>query len=421
MRILVIGGSVFLGRAFVADAFERGHAVTVFNRGRSGPDLPGIPGIRGDREDPDDLSALAGQGPWDAVIDTSGQHPRTVGLSARALSGHADAYLFVSSFHAYADWPAGPVDEDSPRHPCAPDAAVDDVPANALKAGCERAVEAEFEGRTVILNPGLVIGPRETPGRLLWWLERMARGGEVLAPAGPDRPVQLIDARDVAAFGIRLLETGDEGRYLVAGPQGTETLGTLLDTCARATESGARLAWTADDFLLEHEVGPWTELPFWAPDQLGHGRSLVGVHGPRHRRRPALPPAGRHGHRHLGLAARTRTGRRAVPPGKDPARYRRGQGISRAPGPAHPNGPPMTPSGSPSGCARSAREHPGRSVLDSRRAPRCSRTANAAAWPPRSPRSAGSSHGGRRSPAPYPAMAASGTGVSGSAGRDGDR
>ncbi|MBX7550178.1 NAD-dependent epimerase/dehydratase family protein [Streptomyces sp. NPDC004232] len=267
MRILVIGGSVFLGRAFVADAVERGHTVTVFNRGKSGPDLPGTRSIRGDRENPADLTALAGQGPWDAVIDAGGQHPRTVGLSARALSGHADAYLFVSSFHAYADWPAGPVDEDSPRHPCAPDAAVDDVPANALKAGCERAVEAEFTGRTVILNPGLIIGPHETPGRLLWWLERMARGGDVLTPGHPDRPVQLIDARDIAAFGIRLLETGDEGRYLVAGPQGTETLGALLDTCARVTGAGARLAWTADDVLLEHEVGPWTELPFWAPDQ----------------------------------------------------------------------------------------------------------------------------------------------------------
>ncbi|MFD8812061.1 hypothetical protein ACFV23_11380 [Streptomyces sp. NPDC059627] len=95
----------------------------------------------------------------------------------------------------------------------------------------------------------------------------MARGGEVLVPGGPDRPVQLIDARDIAAFGIRLLETGDEGRYLVAGPQGTETLGTLLGTCARVTGAGARLAWADDDFLLEHEVGPWTELPFWAPDQ----------------------------------------------------------------------------------------------------------------------------------------------------------
>ncbi|MDQ0989103.1 NAD-dependent epimerase/dehydratase family protein [Streptomyces sp. V3I7] len=267
MRFLVIGGSVFLGRAFVEEAVGRGYDVTVFNRGKSGPDLPGTHVVRGDREDPAALVALTEHGPWDAVIDAGGQHPRTVGLSARTLSGRADAYLFVSSFHAYADWPAAPVDEESPRHACAPDAAVDDVPGNALKAGCERAVEAFFEGRTVILNPGIIVGPRESPGRLLWWLERMARGGDVLVPGGPERPVQLIDARDIAAFGTRLLEAGGAGHYLVAGPQGAESLGSLFAACAEVTGAGAQLHWTADELLLDHEVGPWTELPFWAPDQ----------------------------------------------------------------------------------------------------------------------------------------------------------
>ncbi|MEV6702789.1 NAD-dependent epimerase/dehydratase family protein [Streptomyces sp. NPDC051453] len=267
MRILIIGGSVFLGRAFVEEAVACGHSVTVFNRGKSGPDVPGTESVRGDRENPADLKALTDRGPWDAVIDAGGQHPRTVGLSARTLSGHADAYLFVSSFHAYAPWPAGPVDEDSERHACPPDAAVGEVPSNALKAGCERALEAGFEGRTVILNPGLIVGPREVPGRLLWWLERMARGGEVLVPGGPDRPVQLIDARDIAAFGTRLLEAGGAGRFIVAGQRGTATLGELFRAIARATGARAELAWADDDFLLEQEVGPWVELPFWAPDQ----------------------------------------------------------------------------------------------------------------------------------------------------------
>lgn len=267
MRILIIGGSVFLGRAFMEDVLRRGHTVTVFNRGKSGPDLPGTHAVRGDRENLEDLTALTVHGPWDAVIDPGGQHPRTVGLSARTLSGHADAYLFVSSFHAYSGWPTGPVDEESPRHACAPDAAVEDVPANALKAGCERAVEASFEGRTVIFNPGLIVGPRETPGRLLWWLERMARGGDVVVPGGPERPVQLIDARDIAAFGTRLLETGGAGRYLVAGPQGAETLGNLFEACAEVAGPGAQLCWTSDELLLEQEIKPWTGLPFWAPDQ----------------------------------------------------------------------------------------------------------------------------------------------------------
>lgn len=248
-------------------ARHRGHSVTAFNRGKSGPDLPGIGSIRGDREDPADLEVAAAAGPWDAVIDTSGFHPRTVGLSARALSGRAGTYLFVSSVHAFAGWPAEAVDETSPRHICPPDAAVDDVPGNALKAGCERAVKTGFDGPTCILNPGLIIGPRETPGRLLWWLERMARGGEVLAAGRADRTIQLIDARDIAAFGTRLLETGGGGGYLVTGPKDTVTIKTLLDLCARETGAGAEPVWVDEDFLLEQQVSPWTELPFWASQQ----------------------------------------------------------------------------------------------------------------------------------------------------------
>ncbi|RDG37884.1 NAD-dependent epimerase/dehydratase family protein [Streptomyces corynorhini] len=267
MKILVIGGSVFLGRAFVQEAIARGHNVSVFNRGKSGPDIQGAENLRGDRENSTDLEALAAAGPWDAVIDTSGFHPRTVGQSARALSGRAGTYLFVSSFHAYADWPAGPVDEGSARHVCPPDAAVEDVPGNALKAGCERAVEKYFEGDTCILNPGLIVGPRETPGRLLWWLERTARGGEVLAPGRSDRTVQLVDARDIAVFGLDLLEASAAGRFLVTGPKDTTTLGELLELCARVTGAGARPVWADEDFLMDQGVGPWTELPFWALEQ----------------------------------------------------------------------------------------------------------------------------------------------------------
>ncbi|MGW4225847.1 NAD-dependent epimerase/dehydratase family protein [Streptomyces bauhiniae] len=267
MRILVIGGSVFLGQAFAQEAIGRGHTLTVFNRGKSGPDIQGAENLRGDRENSADLEALAAAGPWDAVIDTSGFHPRTVGQSARALSGHAETYLFVSSFHAYSDWPGGPVSEDSVRHACPPDAAVDDVPGNALKAGCERAVEKYFEGDVLILNPGLIVGPRETPGRLLWWLERMARGGEVLAPGTAGQKIQLIDARDIAAFALDLLEEGSAGHYLVTGPKDTSTLGELLELCARVTEAGAQPVWIDEEFLGEHEVGAWTELPFWATEQ----------------------------------------------------------------------------------------------------------------------------------------------------------
>ena len=152
MQILVLGGSVFLGRAFVAEALRRSHEVTTFNRGRSGTDPDGVEVVRGDREVTDDLQRLVEGRHWDVVVDTCGFVPRVVGESARTLSGHARAYLFVSSFHAYADWPAEPVDESSPRYACAVDAGPDDVVYNELKAGCERAIEESFNGNSLILR-----------------------------------------------------------------------------------------------------------------------------------------------------------------------------------------------------------------------------------------------------------------------------
>ncbi|MCO5998109.1 NAD-dependent epimerase/dehydratase family protein [Actinoallomurus rhizosphaericola] len=274
MRLLVIGGSVFLGRDFVTQALRRGDRVTTFNRGRSGTDVPGAEVIRGDREDEDDLRRLVEGRRWDAVIDTCGYVPRVVGRSARALSGHADAYLFVSSVHAHADWPERRVDEDSALLPCPPDAGPDaEVPYNALKAGCERAVESEFDGRVLILNPGLIVGPREQVPRLTWWLTRVAAGGPVLAPGDPGRAMQLIDARDIAAFGLARLTDGATGRFLLSGVPGNTTFGALLDECVRVTGSDAVPTWVEDDFLLAQEVTEWTELPMWTAD----GPASAGV------------------------------------------------------------------------------------------------------------------------------------------------
>ncbi|MDI5964889.1 NAD-dependent epimerase/dehydratase family protein [Streptantibioticus silvisoli] len=265
MRILVLGGSVFVGRAFATQARQRGHEVTVFNRGRSGPDPAGVKAVRGDRTVAADLSRLVRDRRWDVVVDTSGQQPRVVGESARLLSARAGTYVFVSAVHACADWPAAPVDESSPRHACPPDAAAGTVAHNALKAGCERAVEEEFGGDVLILSPGAVTGPGESTGRLLWWLERFARGGRVLAPGAADRPVRLVDARDLAAFGLDRVEAGDAGRYLVTGPPRPDTLGDLLAACARVAGADREPTWVDDDFLLAAGVEPWTGLPLWVP------------------------------------------------------------------------------------------------------------------------------------------------------------
>ncbi|WP_441245437.1 NAD-dependent epimerase/dehydratase family protein [Kitasatospora sp. McL0602] len=268
MDILILGGSNFLGRAYVTEALRRGHRVTTFNRGLSGPDQPGVEAVRGDRNDTADLERLADGRHWDAVLDTSGQQPYAVGLAARLLRQHADHYSFVSSIHAFPDWGKKRVDEDSPTHPCPADTPPDQPAGNQLKAGCERAVLEHFGAeRSLILNCGLLVGPYESLGRLLWWLERIALGGRVLTPGQPGRGIQLIDARDFAEFGLDLAERGEAGRYVTTGPIDGATMGELIDACIRATGSDAEPVWTEDDTLLAGGVGPWTELPFWMPDQ----------------------------------------------------------------------------------------------------------------------------------------------------------
>ena len=267
MKILVIGGSVFLGRAIVDEALRRGHEVTTFNRGRSGTDLPGVEAVRGDRESTDDLRRLADGRQWDAVIDVCGFVPRVVLESVRTLSGHAPHYTFISSISAYPDWPGKPgVDETFPRHECPPDADAEFGDYGVLKAGCERAVEQHFDGGALVIQPGLILGPHENVGRLPWWLTRISRGGRVLAPGNPAFPMQLIDARDIAAFALDHAAKGTTGRYMTGGVQGNTTYGDWLNDCVEATGSDPELVWVDDAFLVEQGVEMWTELPLWAPE-----------------------------------------------------------------------------------------------------------------------------------------------------------
>ncbi|MFI7036323.1 NAD-dependent epimerase/dehydratase family protein [Microbispora rosea] len=267
MKILVIGGSVFLGRAIVDEALRRGHEVTTFNRGRSGTDLPGVEAVRGDRESTGDLRRLADGRQWDAVIDVCGYVPRVVLESARTLSGHAAHYTFVSSISAHPGWPEKPgVDETFPLHECPPDADAEFGEYGVLKAGCERAVEQHFDGGALLIEPGLILGPHEDVGRLPWWLTRISRGGRVLAPGDPALAMQLIDARDIAAFTLDHAAKGTTGRYMTGGVQGNTTYGDWLNACAEVTGSDPELVWVADEFLVDQGVEIWTELPLWAPE-----------------------------------------------------------------------------------------------------------------------------------------------------------
>jgi 2'-hydroxyisoflavone reductase len=269
MRILIIGGGRFLGRAFAAEALAAGHQVTVFNRGQTSVDLDGVQVVHGDREQPDDLARLVASAPeaedggpaWDAVVDTCGFKPAVVGRGAAALAGSARAYLFISSVNAYEQWPSAPIRDGSAKFACAPDAT--EGTYGPLKAGCERAMRDYFPGRAICIDAGLIFGPHENQGRLTWWLSRIARGGDVLAPGDPTRPVGPIDARDIARFGLHCIGTGSYGAFPTSGP-GTETMRDLLEACVRETASGARLVWVDDAFLTEQGVTEWSGLPAWA-------------------------------------------------------------------------------------------------------------------------------------------------------------
>jgi len=260
-----------VGRAVVEEALGRNHEVTTFNRGQTGVDLAGVEAVRGDRESPADLQGLATGRSWDVVVDSSGYVPRVVGDAARALVGRAGGYVFLSTISVYPDWPTKGVSEASPLYECSPDAggsAVDEATWSAtkygsFKAGCERAVAEVFGNRALVLRPGVILGPHENVGRLTWWLDRIARGGRVLGPGKPDRSIQPIDVRDVAEFALDLAESGHAGAFNVAAPKGHATFGSMLAHCAHSTSSYGELVWVDDEFLVEHGVRQWTEIPLW--------------------------------------------------------------------------------------------------------------------------------------------------------------
>ena len=265
MRILVLGGTRFLGRHLVETALARGHDVVLFNRGLMNPELfPGVERLRGDRER--DLSALAGRR-FDAAVDLSGYVPRAVQSSAELLADAVEHYTFVSSISVYADFSRPDVREEAPLIEL-DDPATEDVETayGGLKALCERAVERALPGRSLIVRPGLIVGAHDPTGRFTYWPHRVARGGDVLSPGNPDRQVQFIDAADLAAWIVGMAERRSAGVFNATGPAPRTTMGELLETCKLVAESGARLVWVDDDFLLERGAGQWMELPLWVAD-----------------------------------------------------------------------------------------------------------------------------------------------------------
>lgn len=265
MRLLILGGTVFLGRHLAAGALAAGHAVTLFTRGRHKPELfPQAVRLRGDRDG--DLTALDGQ-TWDAVIDTSGYLPRVVRASARRLAGSAGLYAFVSSISVYADLSRPGVDEEGPLARLEDPAteSIDGETYGGLKALCEAACEEELPGRTLVVRPGLIVGPHDPTDRFTYWPERVAAGGEVLCPDSPDRVTQFIDARDLASWILDAVATGRTGRFNATGPAAPLRYGRLLEACRDVSGSDATFTWVTEEFLLAEQVGPWMELPLWVP------------------------------------------------------------------------------------------------------------------------------------------------------------
>jgi 2'-hydroxyisoflavone reductase len=281
--LLILGGTGFLGPHLVDAARARGLTITLFNRGKTRPQLfPDLEKLRGDRNG--DLRSLEGRF-WDAVIDTSGYVPREVTLSAKLLAPKVRQYVFVSTISVYGEDVKKPgMDETSPTAPLT-DPKSEDVQKHygPLKAACERAAEAALAGRVMNVRPGLIVGPGDPTDRFTYWPVRLDRGGEILAPGDGKDPVQVIDARDLAAFIILGLERRLAGVYLATGPARELPMSEVLAACARAAgpdqkRPAVKLTWVPAAFLEKHEVMPWMHMPAWVPgtgDSAGFSRMSV--------------------------------------------------------------------------------------------------------------------------------------------------
>jgi 2'-hydroxyisoflavone reductase len=288
-RLLVLGGTGFVGRALVQEGLGRGWEVTTFNRGRRAAVDARVRPVVGDRLDPQDLAVLDDGGEWDLVVDTWSGAPRAVRASAGRLRQRAGRYIYISSCSVYVPPPSMGVCEAAPTVEASPDA--EEVGYAELKRGAELAATDAFGERALLLRPGLILGPNEDVGRLPWWLARMAQGGEVLAPGPPELPLQYIDARDLAAFALDAGVAGLGGPVNVVSRRGHTTMGELLELCRSvAGLPRTRLRWLPAETILAAGIEPWTDLPMWIPPshefEAMHGADVERAHAAGLRCRP---------------------------------------------------------------------------------------------------------------------------------------
>ncbi|MCL4262144.1 MAG: SDR family oxidoreductase [Anaerolineae bacterium] len=263
MKLLIIGGTRFLGRAIVEVALAAGHDVTLFNRGQSNPGLyANLETLVGNRDG--GLGVLHGRS-WDAVIDTCGYVPRLVRDSATLLADRVELYTFISSISVYSDPSVAHIDEDAPLGTIEDETVetVDGDTYGPLKVLCEKAATDSMHGRALNVRAGLIVGPYDLSDRFTYWPYRVAQGGEVLSPGEPHSPVQFIDVRDIAAWTVQATEKRLTGPYNVTGPNEPVTMSQLLHACKEVSGSDATFTWVSDEFLTANEVGEYTEMPLW--------------------------------------------------------------------------------------------------------------------------------------------------------------
>jgi nucleoside-diphosphate-sugar epimerase len=281
MKVLVLGGSGFVGRAVAVEASRRGHDVTVLNRGRREA-APGVTTVVGDRLTPDGL-ALLGSGSWDVVVDTWSGDAEAVRRSAALLTGRAGHYTYVSSRSVYRYGSALPLTEEAPL--CDPG----ELGYAGDKLRGELAART-FDGPVLLGRAGLILGPHEDVGRLPWWLRRLHRGGPTLAPGPRELPLQYVDARDLAAFLLDAAAGRLTGAYNLVSPSGHTTMGELLEVAAEVTGGHAELCWLDPAAVLAAGIQPWTQLPVWLPPGTDHafmhGGDVSRAHAAGLRNRP---------------------------------------------------------------------------------------------------------------------------------------
>jgi 2'-hydroxyisoflavone reductase len=273
-RLLILGGTGFIGPHMVRHAVERGHDVTIFTRGRSTADIPDVEHLIGDRND--DLSALRGR-TWDVILDNNTQDYRWVQGSTELLKDATEQYVFVSSISAYAADFTGVassdrvlaeplIDEDTERF-SPPDgwSDGDDAPYGLMKTLSEDIVHAAFPGRTTVVRPGLIVGPGDPTDRFTYWPVRIDEGGEVLAPGNPDHAMQIIDQRDLTEWIVRIAENGTTGDFNATGPQARMSIAEMLYGVRAASSVPVQFTWVPEDFLEAQEVAAWSDIPAWIP------------------------------------------------------------------------------------------------------------------------------------------------------------